>query len=413
MASLASSLPFLDVVFPGFGRTLLTFLPEKVRLGGYFMPLIIPAFLLFYSWKPTAIFISSWIRSYCPQPTTCKIPEADPIFDIFMWWVAQQPWVRRARSTLATCNPAARTGFFVLRSSEPETEDYEAPFSFSPFNLPLPFWWNGRLFLLERNGRSKKTDDPKGEWHKIANLSPRDLSTIVLPAGLQDHLVRDIQQYFSPKYRKWLEERGLPVRKGYLFYGPPGTGKSSLSQALAKKENINLYVVDLQSLGNEQLSALFRSLPGKCVVLIEDVDDWQASLDSEVPNRPPGSYVTMSAFQNVIDGVSAREGRVVVMTANQKEKLDPALIRKGRIDQEIRLAEVDNAMARELFLLIFNPTGQSFGKADQELAAKADQFGQKVPAGRYTAAQILSFLVESKHSPDTALNNFDTWIADS
>ncbi|KAI0398816.1 P-loop containing nucleoside triphosphate hydrolase protein [Xylaria palmicola] len=452
MASLASSLPFLDVVFPGFGRTLMTFLPEKVRLGGYFMPLIIPAFLLFYSWKPTAIFIGSWIRSYCPQPTTCKIPEADPIFDIFMWWVAQQPWVRRARSTLATCDPAARTGFFVFRSSELETEDYEAPFSFSPFDLPLPFWWNGRLFLLERNGRSKKTDDPfvltlrclgstenirdlleecrrqyqasqdkcsvfhhdsKGEWHKIANLNPRDLSTIVLPAGLQDQLVRDMQQYLSPKYRKWLEERGLPVRKGYLFYGPPGTGKSSLSQALAKKENINLYVVDLQSLSNEQLSALFRSLPGKCVVLIEDVDDWQASLDSEVPNGPPGSYVTMSAFQNVIDGVSAREGRVVVMTANQREKLDPALIRKGRIDQEIRLAEVDNAMARELFLLIFNPTGQSFGKADQELAAKADQFGQKVPAGRYTAAQILSFLVENKHSPDTALNKFDTWIADS
>ncbi|KAI0398649.1 P-loop containing nucleoside triphosphate hydrolase protein [Xylaria palmicola] len=308
--------------------------------------------------------------------------------------------------------PLAALGFFAFRFSKPETEDYDTPFSFSPFNTPLPFWWNGRLFLLERNGRSKKTDDPfvltlrclgstenirdlleecrrqyqasqdkcsvfnyddKGEWYKIANLNPRDLSTIVLPAGLKDELVNSIQQYFSPEHRKWLENRGPLVRKSYLFYGPPGTGKSSLAQALAKTENLDLYVVDLQSLSNEQLSALFRSLPEKCVVLIEDVDDWQARLDSK-----PRSYVTMSGFQNVIDGASTGE------------------------------AEVDKDMAKDLFLFIFDPPGQSLEKADQELAAKADQFGQKAGAGCHTPTEILSFLVEYKDSPDTALNIFGT-----
>ncbi|KAI1159415.1 P-loop containing nucleoside triphosphate hydrolase protein [Nemania serpens] len=303
---------------------------------------------------------------------------------------------------LATCNPAARTGFFVFSSSKPDTKDYEAAFSFSPFDAPLPFWWGGRLFLFERNGRSKKTDDPfvltlrclgstehicdlleycrrqyqasqekcavfqhdsNGEWYKINNLNSRDLSTIVLPVGLQDQLVEDIQEYFSQEYRTWLRERGQPVRKGYLLHGPPGTGKSSLPQALANKMKVNLYLVDLPSLGkNEQLFDLFRSLPDKCIVLIEDVDDWQASLDPGVLNRPPGSYVTMGALQNVIDGVSAREGRIVIMTANETEKLDPALRRKGRVDQEIRLGEVDEDMARDLFLLIFDPTGKSLGK---------------------------------------------------
>ncbi|KAI1181435.1 hypothetical protein F5B17DRAFT_425326 [Nemania serpens] len=117
----------------------------------------------------------------------------------------------------------------------------------------------------------------------------------------------------------------------------------------------------------------------------------------------------MSAFQNVIDGVSAREGRLVIMTANQKEKLDPALTRKGRIDWEIRLGEVDQDMAKELFLLIFNTTRQSLGEVDEELAAKAAQFGQNVPDGRYTAAQILSFLVGKKESPDMALEHLAQW----
>ena len=36
---------------------------------------------------------------------------------------------------------------------------------------------------------------------------------------------------------------------------------------------------------------------------------------------------------NSIDGVRSQEGRIVIMTTNYKEKLDPALMRPGRIDE--------------------------------------------------------------------------------
>lgn len=43
--------------------------------------------------------------------------------------------------------------------------------------------------------------------------------------------------------------------------------------------------------------------------------------------------LTFSGFLNAIDGVRSQEGRIIIMTTNYKEKLDPALLRPGRVDE--------------------------------------------------------------------------------
>lgn len=43
--------------------------------------------------------------------------------------------------------------------------------------------------------------------------------------------------------------------------------------------------------------------------------------------------MTFSGFLNALDGVRSQEGRIIVMTTNFKERLDPALLRPGRVDQ--------------------------------------------------------------------------------
>jgi len=42
--------------------------------------------------------------------------------------------------------------------------------------------------------------------------------------------------------------------------------------------------------------------------------------------------ITFSGLLNALDGVAAQEGKVLVMTTNHVERLDPALVRPGRID---------------------------------------------------------------------------------
>jgi mitochondrial chaperone BCS1 len=47
--------------------------------------------------------------------------------------------------------------------------------------------------------------------------------------------------------------------------------------------------------------------------------------------------VTFSGLLNALDGVRSQEGRILVMTTNHIEKLDPALKRPGRADVHVKL----------------------------------------------------------------------------
>ena len=55
-----------------------------------------------------------------------------------------------------------------------------------------------------------------------------------------------------------------------------------------------------------------------------------------------------------IDGVTASEGRILVMTTNHAEKLDPALLRPGRVDMTITFGYAARDDIEELFRAIYS-----------------------------------------------------------
>ena len=59
--------------------------------------------------------------------------------------------------------------------------------------------------------------------------------------------------------------------------------------------------------------------------------------------------ITLSGLLNALDGPTATTGRILFMTTNFRNKLDPALIRSGRIDYEIEFRYVDAWQAERLF----------------------------------------------------------------
>eukprot|EP00435_Cladocopium_sp_Y103_P034330 s98_g8.t2 len=67
----------------------------------------------------------------------------------------------------------------------------------------------------------------------------------------------------------------------------------------------------------------------------------QSSTKSKLKSEPELDRLNLSGLLNVLDGVVDTPGRVVVMTTNHPEKLDPALIRPGRINKRIHLGFVD------------------------------------------------------------------------
>ena len=61
------------------------------------------------------------------------------------------------------------------------------------------------------------------------------------------------------------------------------------------------------------------------------------------------SSLTLSGLLNIVDGVGAGEGRIMVATTNYYDRLDEALIRPGRIDLEVKFDLASKYQAREQF----------------------------------------------------------------
>ena len=128
----------------------------------------------------------------------------------------------------------------------------------------------------------------------------------------------------------------MPYRRGYLLYGPPGTGKTSFILAIAGDLRMNLCVLSLQdeNLTEESLTLSMETIPNHSLVLLEDVDAIFVKREATDKRK---NNLSFSGLLNALDGVRTIDGRILFMTTNHKEKLDPALLRPGRADLHVEL----------------------------------------------------------------------------
>jgi chaperone BCS1 len=83
--------------------------------------------------------------------------------------------------------------------------------------------------------------------------------------------------------------------------------------------------------------------------------------------------VTFSGFLNALDGVASGEERIIFLTTNHLDRLDPALIRPGRVDLA---ALIDDAVPEQAGTLFTNFYGNE-GQAEDEAASDEVQRGGK------------------------------------
>lgn len=184
----------------------------------------------------------------------------------------------------------------------------------------------------------------RNRWRLACRKAKRPLETVVLPAEQKEALVRDVQDFIGA--RAWYAARGIPYRRGYLFEGPPGCGKTSVSLALASHFARPVYALNLGSIaGDDELIDAVSEVPEHGILLIEDIDVAKAVVTRKpvetapVPARAGEApkeerrEVSLSGLLNALDGVFSREGRILIMTTNHPERVDPALLRHGRVDR--------------------------------------------------------------------------------
>ncbi|KAG8712517.1 hypothetical protein FRC09_019783 [Ceratobasidium sp. 395] len=204
------------------------------------------------------------------------------------------------------------------------------------------------------------------EWTQFGRpRRKREIGSVVLANGVADRILDDVRAFMERG--KWYAERGIPYRRGYLLHGPPGSGKSSFIQALAGSLGYNICVLNLSERGltDDRLNYLLAHVPERSFVLLEDID---AAFNKRVQTSDDGyqSGVTFSGLLNALDGVASGEERIVFMTTNHLSRLDPALIRPGRVDLIQLLDDAQPDQAAQLFARFYK-SGSDEGDLNQNV----------------------------------------------
>ena len=201
-------------------------------------------------------------------------------------------------------------------------------------------------------------------WSYVDAYVPRLLDSVVLRPGEKEQLLEDISRF--KRSRERYRSLGVPYHRGYLFYGPPGTGKTSLVSALAEKFGMSIYAINLGQFNDRSLVIAMNDVEPNSVILFEDIDcmksgDARPNTDpaasdgksKPAPVKEERNGVTLSGLLNALDGFSAPDNVLFIMTSNQIEALDPALLRPGRIDYRLYLGHATQAQKIELYRRFF------------------------------------------------------------
>ncbi|KAJ0099253.1 hypothetical protein Patl1_22069 [Pistacia atlantica] len=201
-------------------------------------------------------------------------------------------------------------------------------------------------------------DQQSGAMYNLSILPTFD--TLAMETQKKEEIKKDLKKFREGK--EYYTKIGKAWKRGYLLYGPPGTGKSTMIAAMANYLNYDVYDLELTTvMDNSELRSLLIETTNKSIIVIEDIDcsldltgqrEKKKEKDGDEEKKNPiekkmkedgenkASKVTLSGLLNFIDGLWSACGgeRLIVFTTNYVDKLDPALIRRGRMDKHIEMS---------------------------------------------------------------------------
>ncbi|GGH31947.1 membrane protease FtsH catalytic subunit [Cribrihabitans marinus] len=143
---------------------------------------------------------------------------------------------------------------------------------------------------------------------------------------------------------------GGKIPKGALLVGPPGTGKTLLARAIAGEAGVPFFTISgsdfvemFVGVGASRVRDMFEQAKknAPCIVFIDEIDAVGRHRGAGYGGGNDEREQTLNQLLVEMDGFEANEGVIILAATNRKDVLDPALLRPGRFDRQVTVANPD------------------------------------------------------------------------
>ena len=143
---------------------------------------------------------------------------------------------------------------------------------------------------------------------------------------------------------------GAKIPHGVLLVGPPGTGKTLLAKAVAGEAGVPFFSMSgsdfvemYVGVGASRVRDLFataRKAPA-AIIFIDEIDAVGRHRGAGLGGGHDEREQTLNQLLVEMDGFGSHEGIIIIAATNRADILDPALLRPGRFDRQVRVGYPD------------------------------------------------------------------------
>jgi cell division protease FtsH len=219
---------------------------------------------------------------------------------------------------------------------------------FLPYVLIILFFF----FLLNQmqGGGSRVMNFGKSKAKLITKDTPKTTFADVAGADEAIEELQEIKEFLQSPGK--FQAIGAKIPKGVLLYGPPGTGKTLLARAVAGEAGVPFYSISgsdfvemFVGVGASRVRDLFEQAKANApaIVFVDEIDAVGRHRGAGFGGGHDEREQTLNQLLVELDGFDVKGGVIVIAATNRPDILDPALLRPGRFDRQIVVAQPDLA----------------------------------------------------------------------
>ena len=204
------------------------------------------------------------------------------------------------------------------------------------------------FYLMKNAGSSNnKAFDFAKSRAKMSRKAEKTFNDVAGCDEEKEELVEIIDFLKNP--RKY-QEIGARIPKGVLLVGPPGTGKTLLAKACAGEAKVPFYSISgsdfvemFVGVGASRVRDMFKTAKqnAPCIIFIDEIDAVGRHRGAGLGGGHDEREQTLNQLLVEMDGFQENSGVIVMAATNRVDILDPALLRPGRFDRNIRINNPD------------------------------------------------------------------------